>query len=279
MNVGAWPTPAIVTSSRARAALGHRGVRLGRQQVGILAAHRQHRAADRVVERPKDGVARGGRLERDRERRIVVPHPRVAVAPHDDLGQEAPLGVAVRTERRGDAADERLGLVEGREARRVADVGADPRERGRAEHRSRVVQDHPARSASREAPRAPCRSTRPSTCRTSGPSPRRRARAASPCRRRRSAAGTATGREASRCGPGRRRRGTARDSRRPPHARTRRSRSRRGSGRARTPGPDRCPGRPIRGRPSGGARMARCTGRREDAERRCRSWVAELGEA
>src|SRR5688572_15271207 len=79
----------------------------GGYDIGFGAADEQRGAAHRVVDVPElEILLRHGGAVTLPYARIVMRSPgAVIVAPYPRLGEEAPLGVAVRTERRGDLAN------------------------------------------------------------------------------------------------------------------------------------------------------------------------------
>ena len=133
------------------------------------------------------------------------------------------------------------------------------------DRRADVVQDQARDRRPRQRRQAPCRSGRPSMCRTSARSSHRGGRAASPCRRRRSAARSPPDRRDDRIRRGRRRRGRRRASRPPSLAPACRSRGPGATRRARRRGRGRSRRRraPTASRPCGAGRGRRGTGRGE----------------
>src|SRR5262249_24974461 len=108
------PYAADLHHFRARSALCHLGGGLARKEVGQLAADQERRAAHRVVKGPElDALPR--HEPRLADTWVVVRAPAaVVVAPQPGLGEEAPLRVAVRAERRRDRADVAVGLLDAR---------------------------------------------------------------------------------------------------------------------------------------------------------------------
>ena len=119
---------------------------VARQQIGLLTAYDQRRAGDGVPEIPQFHVfVRRAGVKGYGDGRVVV-HAVAAIglAPHHVLGQKTPLRVAVRTKGCADKTHQLLGRFNRRQARRLADIGADALERNGGHHRTDVVEHHAA---------------------------------------------------------------------------------------------------------------------------------------
>src|SRR5688572_33435484 len=110
----------------------------------MLAAQDERGTTHRVVDAPELQVLLGNQRGLRNARIVMSAQRPVVVSAQPRLGEEAPLGIAVRAEGRGDGADVLLGLLDAAEARRLSDIGSDARKRLPGDDGAYVVQ-HQAR--------------------------------------------------------------------------------------------------------------------------------------